>query len=70
MTTPQPARAGHPEIPPPTGDAVPVVAEQDRAAAERTGARDDADNATEAYADAERADIAKDEAEAARQRHG
>ena len=70
MTTPGPARAEHPEVPPPTGDAVPIVAEPDRAAAERTGPRDDAEHAGQAYADAERADIAEDEAEAARRHHG
>jgi hypothetical protein len=46
------------------------VAEPDRAAAERTGPRDDADDARQAYADAERADIAEDETRAARRHHG
>jgi hypothetical protein len=82
MTTPGPARAEHPEVPPPTGDAVPIVAEPDRAVAERTGPRDDADHADDAddadhadharkaYADAERADTVENEAEAAHRHHG
>jgi hypothetical protein len=65
MTTPHPAPAEHPEVPPPTGDAVPIATEPDRAAAERPGD----DHPREAYADAERVDIAKDEAEAARRHH-
>ena len=68
MTTPQPAPAGRPEVPPPTGDAVPITTEPDTAAAERPGPGDDHRSAP--YADAERADIAKDEAEAARRHHG
>ena len=70
MTTPGPARAEHPEVPPPTGDAVPIVTEPDSAAAERTGPRDDADHVRQTYADAERADIAEDETQAARRHHG
>lgn len=70
MTTPGPARVEPPEVPPPTGDAVPIVGEPDRAAAEPTGPRDDAHDARKAFADAERADIAEDEAEAARRHHG
>jgi hypothetical protein len=66
MITSQPAPEEHPEVPPPTGDAVPITTEPDMAAAERPGD----DQPREAYADAERADIAEDEAEAARRHHG
>ena len=68
MTTPRAASPEHPEVPPPTGDAVPIATEPDRAAAERPGPGDD--HPGQAYADAERADIAEDEAEAARRHHG
>ena len=68
MTTPQPAPAEHPEVPPPTGDAVPIATEPDRAAAGRPSPGDD--HPGEAYADAERADIIEAEAEAARRHQG
>jgi hypothetical protein len=68
MTTPRPAPAGHPEVPPPTGDAVPITTEPDDAAP-TPGPRAD-DHPVGAYADAERADVASDEAEAARRHHG
>ncbi len=66
MTTPGPTPAEHAEVPPPTGDAVPITTEPDSAAPSR-GARDD--HPLGAYADAERADVAADEAEAARRHH-
>ena len=65
MTTPGPASAEHPEVPPPTGDAVPLTTEPDHAAAQSSDSRD-ADHPAGVYADAERADVAADEAEAAR----
>jgi hypothetical protein len=65
MTTPRPASAEHPEVPPPTGDAVPITTEPDEATAQRP-VPGDADHHRKAYADAERADVADDEAEAAR----
>ena len=68
MTTSRPASAEHPEVPPPVGDAVPDATEPDRAAAQSPDPRD-ADHPMEVYADAERADVAEDEAEAARRHH-
>ncbi len=65
MSTPRAGSAEHPEVPPPTGDAVPITTEPDRAAAQPPGPRD-AEHPMEVYADAERADVAEDEAEAAR----
>jgi hypothetical protein len=64
MTTPRPSSAAHPAVPPPTGDAVPITTEPDRDAAQDPGPRDD--HPAGVYADAERADVAADEAEAAR----
>jgi len=65
MTTPRPAPAQHPAVPPPTGDAVPDATEPDIAAARSTGPGD-TDHPMEVYADAERIDVAEEEAEAAR----
>ncbi len=64
MTTPRPAPTGHPEVPPPTGDAVPIPTQPDAAASSPSPG--DADHPSGAYADAERADVVADEAEAAR----
>jgi hypothetical protein len=52
-------------VPPPTGDAVPDATEPDIAAARSTGPGD-TDHPMEVYADAERIDVAEEEAEAAR----
>ncbi len=64
MTSARPSPAEHPEVPPPTGDAVPITDQPDIGAqGPRPG---DAGHHAQAYADAERADVAEDEAEAAR----
>jgi hypothetical protein len=67
MTTPRPAPAEHPEVPPPAGDAVPIVTEPDSPAP--SPGTPDADQPMGTYADAERADVSADEAEAARRHH-
>jgi hypothetical protein len=64
MTTRRSTPAEHPDVPPPTGDAVPITTEPDRSA--ESPGRHDAEHPRGVYADAERADVAEDEAEAAR----
>ncbi|NEK56726.1 hypothetical protein GCU56_02395 [Geodermatophilus sabuli] len=67
MTTPRSTSAEHPEVPPPTGDAVPDTTRPDEAVQNPDAQGDD--HPTAVFADAERADVAADEVDAARRHH-